>query len=157
VGALPETSTLAVYISFGIFNFMVRHPPQKGEKPVRWVGSSKSDFLEFPDGVISDMGHALGVAQLGGKHPAAKLWKGEGSGVCELVERFEGNAYRALYTVRFEGFVYVLHAFQKKSPTGIRTAQTDIDLVRERLNRAREHFECNHQPSPKGKAGKHGR
>jgi phage-related protein len=136
---------------------MVRNPPIKGEKPVRWVGSSKSDFLAFPTEVISDMGHALGVAQLGGKHPAAKPWKGEGAGVFELVESFEGNAYRAIYTVRFEGFVYVLHAFQKKSPSGIRTAQTDIDLVGERLNRAREHFDSNHQPSPKGKAGKHGK
>jgi phage-related protein len=102
------------------------------------------------------MGHALGVAQLGGKHPAAKPWKGEGTGVFELVESFEGNAYRAIYTVRFEGFVYVLHAFQKKSPSGIRTAQADIDLISERLKTARAHFESNHQPSPKGKAGKHG-
>jgi len=136
---------------------MVRHPPIKGEKPVYWVGSSKSDFLDFPTQVVSDMGHALGVAQLGGKYPAAKPWKGEGAGVFELVERFEGNAYRAIYTVRFEGFVYVLHAFQKKSPSGIRTAQTDVDLVHERLNRAREHFESNHQPGPRAKAGKHGK
>ncbi len=63
----------------------------------------------------------------------------------------------AIYTVRFEGFVYVLHAFQKKSPSGIRTAQTDIDLVAERLKRAREHFESNNHPSPKGKASKHGK
>ena len=56
----------------------------------------------------------------------------------------------------FEGMIYVLHAFQKKSPSGIRTAQTDIDLVGERLKRAREHYERNHQLSPKGKAGKHG-
>jgi phage-related protein len=135
---------------------MVRHPPLKGEKPVQWVGSAKSDLLGFPAEVISDMGHALGVAQLGGKHPAAKPWKGEGTGVFELVESFEGNAYRAIYTVRFEGFVYVLHAFQKKSPSGIRTAQADIDLISERLKTARAHFESNHQPSPKGKAGKHG-
>lgn len=103
------------------------------------------------------MGYALGVAQLGGKHPFAKPWKGEGVGVFELAERFDRDAYRAIYTVRFEGIVYVLHAFQKKSPSGIRTAQTDIDLVGERLKRAREHFETHHQTGPKGKGGKHGR
>jgi len=124
---------------------MVRHPPVSGEKPVRWVGSSKSDFLAFPSEVISDLGHALGVAQLGGKHPAAKPWKGEGAGVFELVESFQGNAYRAIYTVRFEGFVYVLHAFQKKSPSGIRTARTDTGLVHERLGQAREHFQSHHR------------
>lgn len=136
---------------------MVRKPPVKTENPIQWVGSSKSDLLDFPTDVVSEMGYALGVAQLGGKHPAAKPWKGEGAGVFELVESFEGNAYRAIYTVRFEGFVYVLHAFQKKSPSGIRTAQTDIDLVSERLKRAREHFESNHHPGPKNKAVKHGK
>jgi len=124
---------------------MVRHPQVTGEKPVRWVGSSKSDFLAFPAEVISDLGHALGVAQLGGKHPAAKPWKGEGAGVFELVESFQGNAYRAIYTVHFAGFVYVLHAFQKKSPSGIRTARTDTELVHERLGQAREHFQSHHR------------
>lgn len=92
--------------------------------------------MDFPAQVRSDMGYALGVAQLGGKHPHAKPWKGEGAGVLEVVERHEGNAYRAIYTVRFEGVIYVLHAFQKKSPSGMRTAQTDIDLVHDRLKRA---------------------
>ncbi len=127
------------------------------EKPVLWIGSSKSDFLGFPQAVVGDMGYALGLAQLGGKHPAAKPWKGEGAGVFEVVESFSGNAYRAIYTVRFEGFVYVLHAFQKKSPSGIRTAQTDVDLISERLKRAREHHDKNHRPRPEDRAGKHGR
>jgi phage-related protein len=117
----------------------------------------KADLLAFPADVLNNMGHALGVAQLGGKHPGAKPWKGEGAGVFELVESFDGSAYRTIYTVRFEGFVYVLHAFQKKSPSGTRTAQTDIDLVSERLERAREHFETTHRPTPKGKTGKHGK
>jgi phage-related protein len=106
------------------------------EKPVQWIGSSKRDYLAFPDPVKDEMGYALGVAQLGGKHPKAKPWKGEGAGVFELVESFDGNAYRAVYTVRFSDVVYVLHAFQKKSPSGIRTAQTDIDLVAARLKQA---------------------
>ena len=84
------------------------------------------------------MGYALGVAQLGGKHPHAKPWKGEGPNVFEVVENFDGDTFRAVYTVRFEGAVYVLHAFQKKSPSGVRTATPDVELIRERLRRARE-------------------
>lgn len=120
------------------------------EKPVHWVGSSKSDLLALPPEVVSDMGYALGLAQLGGKHPDAKPWKGEGPGVFEIVKRFDGDAYRGIYTVRFEGVVYVLHVFQKKSPSGVRTARTDVDLVHERLKRAREHYESNYGRPAKG-------
>lgn len=88
------------------------------------------------------MGYALGVAQLGGKHPHAKPWKGEGPGVFEVVENHDGDTYRTLYTVRFEGVVYVLHCFQKKSPSGKRTAAVDVDLVRERLKQALEDFKA---------------
>jgi hypothetical protein len=70
---------------------------------------------------------------LGGKHPSAKPWKGQGPGVFELVEDFDGDTYRAVYTVRFREVVYVLHAFQKKSPNGIKTAQVAVDLVERRL------------------------
>jgi phage-related protein len=87
------------------------------------------------------MGYALGVAQYGGKHSQAKPWKGEGPGIFEIVEYHEGDAYRAIYTVRFENAIYVLHAFQKKSPSGRRTAQGDIALIGERLKRAREDYE----------------
>jgi len=78
--------------------------------------------MDFPEDVRWAMGYALGVAQLGAKHPSAKPWKGEGSGVFEVVESGEGNAYRAVYTVRFTEVLYVLHCFQKKSPNGTRTA-----------------------------------
>ena len=88
------------------------------------------------------MGNALGIAQFGGTAPTAKPWKGLGPGVLEVVESHDGNAYRAVYTVRFEKAVYVLHAFQKKSPSGTRTAKRDVDLVAERLNTAeRDHEE----------------
>ena len=116
-------------------------PPLPPEKPLYWVGSSKRDFLTFPEAVRSNMGYALGLAQLGSKHPRAKPWKGKGPGVFEIVESHDGDAFRALYTVRFEGAVYVLHAFQKKSPSGIRTATGDVELVRERLRRARQDHE----------------
>jgi phage-related protein len=57
-----------------------------GEKPLDWIGSSKRDFLAFPEPVIDDMGNALGLAQFGGKHMRAKPWKGQGAGVFEVVE-----------------------------------------------------------------------
>ncbi len=112
-----------------------------GEKPLDWVGSSKKDFLGFPELVKDEMGNALGLAQFGGKHPSAKPWKGQGSGVFEVVEDHAGDTYRAVYTVRFKEVVYVLHAFQKKSPKGIRTAQVDVDLVERRLKIAQQDYE----------------
>jgi len=72
------------------------------EKPLHWVGSCKRDFLSFPAAVKEDMGNALGIAQFGGTAPTAKPWKGLGPGVLEIVESHDGNAYRAVYTVRFE-------------------------------------------------------
>lgn len=84
------------------------------------------------------------MAQFGGKHPSAKPWKGQGSGVFEVVEDHDGNTYRAVYTVRFKEVVYVLHAFQKKSPKGIRTAQVDIGLVERRLKVAQQDYETRH-------------
>ena len=121
---------------------MARTRPLPGEKPLFWVRSAKHDLLQFPEAVKDELGAALSVAQFGGKHPRAKPWKGEGPGVLEVVEDHRGNTYRADYTVRFEGAVYVLHAFQKKSPKGIKTAQTDVDLVRQRLRMAREDYEA---------------
>lgn len=113
-----------------------------GEMPLDWVGSSKKDFLGFPARVKDEMGNALGLAQFGGMHPSAKPWKGQGSGVFELVENHDGDTYRAVYAVRFKEVVYVLHAFQKKSPKGIKTAQVDVDLVARRLRIAQQDYEA---------------
>ena len=118
-------------------------------KPLHGVGSSKRDFLEFPHAVKDDMGNALGIAQFGGMAPTAKPWKGLGPGVLEVVESHEGNAYRAVYTVRFPEAVYVLHAFQKKSPSGIRTPRKDVELVAQRLKVAEHDYE-EHYGKPKG-------
>lgn len=114
------------------------------ERPLHWVASSKREFLEFPAAVKDNMGNALGIAQFGGTAPTAKPWKGLGPGVLEVVESHEGNAYRAVYTVRFAEVVYVLHAFQKKSPSGIRTARRDVDLVTQRLKVAQKDHEEHH-------------
>lgn len=127
---------------------LVRRTPAPSEKPLHWIGSSKRDFLAFPRPVQEDMGNALGIAQFGGTAPSAKPWKGLGSGVLELVESHDGNAYRAVYTVRFDEVVYVLHAFQKKSPSGIRTAKRDVDLVAQRLEAAHKDHE-EHYGRPK--------
>lgn len=105
-------------------------------RPLDWVGSAKRDFLAFPSAVRDEMSVALGLAQLGGKHPSSKPWKALGSGVFEVVESWRGSTWRAVYTVRFREVVYVLHAFQKKSPRGIRTATKDVELIVQRLEMA---------------------
>ncbi len=120
---------------------MARLKRVPGEKPLFWVGSSKEDLMALPEAVQDEIGTALSVAQFGGKHPSAKPWRGEGTGVFEVVEAHRGDTYRAIYTVRFEGVVYVVHAFQKKSPSGIRTSKRDVDLIARRLNEARMDFE----------------
>ena len=119
---------------------MRRHRPAE-EKPIYWVGSSKSDLLKFPEAVVDDIGYALGVVQYGSRPPSAKAWKGLGPGVDEIVENDPSGTYRAVYTVRFRKAVYVLHAFQKKSPSGVKTARTDIELIRKRLNAAKDDYE----------------
>src|SRR5580704_15414849 len=121
---------------------MTRNIRAPGEKPLIWAGSSKEDLMSFPDAVRRGIGRALSVAQFGGKHPKAKPWRGEGPGVLEIVEDHRGDTYRAVYTVRFENAAYVLHAFQKKSPKGIKTAQSDVELVSRRLRAAREDYEA---------------
>ena len=123
---------------------MARSTRVPGEKPLFWIGSAKSDLLHFPEAVKDEIGVALSVAQFGGKHPKAKPWKGEGSGVLEIVEDHRGDTYRAVYTVKFENAAYVLHAFQKKSPKGVKTAQTDVELVSRRLKVANEDYEARH-------------
>lgn len=111
------------------------------ERPLFWVASSKKDLLAMPGPAVRAIGTALGVAQYGGKHPSAKPWKGNGPGVLEVVEDFDGDTFRAIYTVRFTKAVYVLHCFQKKSPTGIKTAKSDIRLVTQRLKAAQREYE----------------
>ena len=121
---------------------MARPTRVPGEKPLFWVGSAKDDLLDFPEATKDEIGVALSVAQLGGKHPKAKPWKGEGPGILEIVEDHRGDTYRAVYTVKFSQAVYVLHAFQKKSPRGIKTAQTDVELTSRRLKTASEDSEA---------------
>ena len=114
------------------------------EKPLYWVGSSKRDLLALPEDVVDRIGFALSVVQFGGRPPSAKAWRGLGPGVLEIAEDDAQGTYRAVYTVRFGKAIYVLHAFQKKSPSGIRTARTDVRLIETRLKAAREDYEERH-------------
>jgi len=123
---------------------MSRAKRAHGEKPLFWVASSLNDLLAFPEKVQKKIGAALSVAQFGGKHPSAKPWKGAGSVVFEIVEDYRSDAYRAIYTVKFADAVYVLHAFQKKSPSGIRTRRKDVELVVQRLKQAQQEYEARH-------------
>jgi phage-related protein len=110
-------------------------------KPVFWVASSRRDLKKFPKGVRQTIGQALFDAQTGSKHPDAKPLKGfGGAGVLEVVEHDDGNTYRAVYTVKFAGVVYVLHAFQKKSKRGIKTPAEEIAKVKARLKEAEKHY-----------------
>jgi len=105
-------------------------------KPAVFVGSSRKDLRTFPGKVRQEIGQALFEVQLG-DHPAtAKPLKGFGSGILEIRDNFDGDTYRAVYMVRFEGVLYVLHAFQKKSTKGIATPQRHLDLIRQRLREA---------------------
>jgi phage-related protein len=106
-------------------------------KPVVWVGSSRKDLREFPDMVRDHMGYALYVAQQGGKRRDAKPLTGfGGAGVLEIIKDYRGDTFRAVYTLRYQGAVYVLHAFQKKSKTGRETPRRDLELIKQRLREA---------------------
>ena len=117
---------------------MVHHP----RKPVKWVSSSKKDLNGMPAEVQDVFGYAIDLAQAGGKHQDAKVMTGFGSaGVLEVVEDHQGDTYRAVYTVKFAHWVYVLHCFQKKSKSGITTPKPDLDLINTRLKAAKQDFE----------------
>lgn len=110
-------------------------------KPCLFVGPSRRELKTFPDEVQGSIGHALHQAQCGDEPDSAKALKGFGGrGVLEIVEDFDGNTYRAVYTVRFPGLIYVLHAFQKKSKKGIATPKQTIDLIKSRLRDAEEDY-----------------
>jgi phage-related protein len=113
---------------------MTDEPPFK---PVIWVGSSLNDLREFPELVQDHMGYSLYVAQQGGKHRDAKVLSGlGGAGVVEIIKDYRGDTFRAVYTLRYVGAVYVLHAFQKKSKTGRATLRRDMELIQRRLREA---------------------
>ena len=106
-------------------------------KPIKWVGSAKRDLDAMPEDVKDAFGYAIDLAQAGGKHPDAKPLSGFGSaGVIEVVEDHRGDTFRAVYTVRLAGWIYVMHCFQKKSKGGIKTPKEDLEVIRIRMKAA---------------------
>ncbi len=97
----------------------------------------------MPEGVKNVFGHAIDLAQAGGKHSGAKVLTGFGSaGVLEVIEDDSDDTHRAVYTVKFSGWVYVLHCFQKKSKSGIKTPKEDMELIHARIKAAKLDFEA---------------
>ena len=110
-------------------------------RPVNWVASSYKDYRAFPDPVQDAMGYALYQAQIGKKHPNAKPLKGfGGAGVLEIVADHVGDTFRAVYTVKFARAIYVLHTFQKKSKSGIKTPTEELELIKQRLKSAESDY-----------------
>ncbi len=107
-------------------------------KGLIWVGSSLSDIKAFPDEVKNEFGYALHVVQEGATPRNAKILKGFNPTVFEIVSNYNTDTFRTVYTVKLEQVVYVLHCFQKKSKTGIKTPKQEIDLIKSRLNVAKE-------------------
>jgi phage-related protein len=109
-------------------------------KPLFFVGSARNDLRALPEAVKDLFGYALYLAQMGELHIHSKPLRGfGGAGVLEVMENDATGTYRAVYTVRLAGAVYVLHAFQKKSRRGIATPRQDIELIRARLRQAEAH------------------
>lgn len=115
---------------------MTTHPSSR--RPVSWVAGARKSFDEFPVEVQEDAASALDLAAIGGKPDNAKPLKGIEGGVFEVVLRHSGDAFRVVYSVQVGAAVWVVHAFQKKSKTGIKTPKNEIDLIRNRLKRLRE-------------------
>ena len=119
-----------------------------GLKALNFIGSSREDVKTFPEEVRQDIGYALFEAQRGQKSAAAKPLHGfGGAGVLEIIERHDGDTFRAVYTVKFRSVVYVLHCFQKKAKHGIKTPQQDIELIKQRLRAAEHDYETHYRTS----------
>jgi len=115
-------------------------------KKIDWIGSSRRDIRNFPGEVKEDIGYSLFEIQMGRKPASAKPLKGfGGAGVLEVIENFDGDSVRAVYTLKFEKVIYVLHCFQKKSRHGVKTPRQDMDLIRQRLKIAEEDYKKNYQ------------
>lgn len=103
-------------------------------RKVIWIGSSYEDLKEFPTPVRNAMGYALFLAQDGKKHPNAKILSGMGNAkIIEIKQNDQSGTYRLIYTLEIEEHVFVLHAFQKKSKSGIATPKKEIDIIKNRL------------------------
>ena len=111
---------------------------KRDTRPIGWVRAARKDFDRFPNPVRDRINAALTIAAEGRKADIAKPMKGLGSGVMEVALRYQADAYRAVYSVEIAGSLWVLHAFQKKSKSGIKTPKAELDVIRERLKRLKK-------------------
>ena len=123
------------------------------DKEIWWIASTLDDLREMSEEVRSVIGFALRLAQRGESHPDSRKMRGDLHDVIEIVISDAGDAFRAMYTVKLKGAVYVLHVFQKKSKKGIATPQADLNLIRKRLKDARKHYEENYSSSNRAQVG----
>ena len=119
---------------------MAKPPGTADRLPLRWVGNAKKALREMPEEVRVDFGRRLNLAQRGRLPPDTKPLQGFGSGVFEMVEAYDGDAYRGIYLARYQMALYVLHFFQKKSPTGRKMARLDVEAIEEALKSAVEDY-----------------
>ena len=113
-------------------------PKPPAIRPVIWLGNSKENLRDFPDGAQKLLGDELQLIQFGGMPKNAKPFKGVGSGVVEIALRYASDAYRVVLALQIGRRIYVLHAFQKKSKRGIETPKRDVELIRQRYTEAKE-------------------
>ena len=107
-------------------------------RPLVWLGDSRKNLRDFPDGAQKLLGDELQLIQFGGMPKDAKPFKGVGSGVLEIALRYSSDAYRVVLAVQIGRRIYILHAFQKKSKKGVETSKRDVDLIRKRYTEAQE-------------------
>jgi len=110
----------------------------RNSRPISWIKAARKDFDDFPEGARLEMARALTILAEGQMPDIAKHLTGFGSGVMELALKHRGDAFRVVYALQFDDDIWVLHAFQKKSKSGIKTPKAEIDLIHERLKRLRE-------------------
>lgn len=118
-------------------------------KELCWIGSSYDDFMDFPQQVHDAMGYSLHRVQEGKIPRNSKKLKGAQGGAVEILDDYDGDTFRAVYTVKFGDVVYILHAFKKKSKTGIKTPKPDLDLIKQRLRLAEEDYKRNYKQETK--------
>ena len=107
-------------------------------RPISWIKAARKAFEAFPEAVQLEALRALTIAAEGQKSDIAKPMQGLGSGIMEIALRHRGDAWRMVYAVQIGTDIWVIHAFQKKSKTGIATPKQEIDLIRERIKRLQE-------------------
>src|ERR1700722_319281 len=110
----------------------------RNSRPISWIKGARKDFEDFPRGAQLDMARALTILAEGRMPDIAKPLTGFGSGVMELALRYRGDAFRVVYALQIGDDIWVIHAFQKKSKSGIKTPKQEIDLIHERLRRLKE-------------------